>query len=70
MVQKLQIECGHNTVNKIKTMISDMAKSGEIGNESVRLMEKISKALNFHLKYYHLDIGLSLTPLQSKYLLL
>ena len=33
MVQKLQIECGHNTVNKIKTMISDMAKSGEIGNE-------------------------------------
>lgn len=27
MIQKLQIECGHNTVNKIKTMLQDMVAS-------------------------------------------
>lgn len=27
MVQKLQVECGHNTVNKIKTMFEDIIKS-------------------------------------------
>ena len=30
MIQKLQIECGHNTVNKIKTMIQDMNKSEQV----------------------------------------
>lgn len=27
MINKLQVECGHNTVNKIKTMFEDMNKS-------------------------------------------
>jgi len=27
MINKLQVECGHNTVNKIKTMFEDMLKS-------------------------------------------
>ena len=27
MIKKLQVECGHNTVNKIKTMFEDMIKS-------------------------------------------
>ena len=27
MVKKLQVECGHNTVNKIKTMFEDIMKS-------------------------------------------
>lgn len=26
MIKKLQVECGHNTVNKIKTMFEDMIK--------------------------------------------
>jgi len=30
MIQKLQIECGHNTVNKIKTMFQDMIKSQQV----------------------------------------
>ena len=27
MIQMLQVECGHNTVSKIKTMFEDMIKS-------------------------------------------
>ena len=27
MIKKLQVECGHNTINKIKTMMSDIKNS-------------------------------------------
>ena len=30
MINKLQVECGHNTVNKIKTMFEDMIKSEQV----------------------------------------
>jgi cullin 3 len=30
MISKLQVECGHNTVNKIKTMFEDIAKSQQM----------------------------------------
>ena len=30
MIKKLQVECGHNTVNKIKTMFEDMIKSQQV----------------------------------------
>jgi len=30
MINKLQVECGHNTVNKIKTMFEDMRKSQQV----------------------------------------
>lgn len=30
MIKKLQVECGHNTVNKIKTMFEDMIKSKQV----------------------------------------
>jgi hypothetical protein len=30
MINKLQVECGHNTVNKIKTMFEDMLKSEQV----------------------------------------
>lgn len=30
MIKKLQVECGHNTVNKIKTMLQDMIKSQQV----------------------------------------
>ena len=30
MINKLQVECGHNTVNKIKTMFEDMMKSQNV----------------------------------------
>jgi hypothetical protein len=32
-VTKLAIECGHNTVNKIKTMFEDIVKSEEMLKE-------------------------------------
>lgn len=33
MINKLQVECGHNTVNKIKTMFEDMIKSEQVMRE-------------------------------------
>ena len=30
MIKKLQVECGHNTVNKIKTMFEDMIKGQQV----------------------------------------
>jgi len=33
MVNKLTIECGNNTVNKIKTMFEDMIKSKNLNND-------------------------------------
>lgn len=33
MVKKLQVECGHNTVNKIKTMFEDIQKSQQTMTE-------------------------------------
>jgi len=33
MVKQLQIECGHNTVSKIKTMFQDMIKSQQVMND-------------------------------------
>jgi hypothetical protein len=30
MIKKLQVECGHNTVNRIKTMFQDMMKSKDV----------------------------------------
>ena len=33
MVTLLQVECGHNTVSKIKTMFEDMNKSNQMMSE-------------------------------------
>ena len=33
MINKLQVEQGHNTVNKIKTMFEDMLKSQNVMRE-------------------------------------
>lgn len=33
MIQQLQVECGHNTVSKMKTMFADVLKSQQIVRE-------------------------------------
>jgi len=33
MIKKLQVECGHNTVNKIKVMFEDMIKSQQVNTD-------------------------------------
>ena len=36
MINKLQVQCGHNTVNKIKTMFQDMIKSKNVMEEFIQ----------------------------------
>ena len=46
MVKKLQVECGHNTVNKIKTMFEDVQKSQQTMSEFRERMLKGNSSYN------------------------
>ena len=46
MINKLQVECGHNTVNKIKTMFADMRQSKLTVEQYHDTMCKGSKMVN------------------------
>lgn len=49
MIKKLQVECGHNTVNRIKTMFQDMMKSKDVMAEFRKTQSYLnnSKSLEF-----------------------